>query len=317
MRGAARRNDASVGSTRTARALCAARPPSMICDMIRRFAIARGTAVLAALVLAASCRRSDPPSQSPAADTVHIDGSNGVLPLVQALADAYRADVPSAAIVLGGGLGSRARLEALVAGRIDVAVASHGLDSAALARDGLEAHRIAITPVVIGVHAGVAVRGASEAQVCDLLAGRLTSWAPLGGGTEGVHPHMRPESEVDTEVVRAGLPCMRDGEKTPGVTVVTVEETADMARALAETPGGVGVTTATVVEQSGGRIRALALDGVEPTAANVADGRYRLTRASYLVTRAPHSAAVASFLAYVRGENGARVLAANGSVPAL
>lgn len=298
--------------------------------MIHRFAIRQRAIALGALSIAASsCHPSTPaaraqsgavageeaPAESPAArDTVRIDGSNGVLPLVQALAQAYHVNAPSEAIVIGAGLGSRARLEALAAGRIDVAVASHGLDAAALARDGLEAHRIAITPVVIGAHAGVPVRGVSEAQLCDLLTGRSTSWVAPGGETVALRPHMRPESEVDTEVVRAEIACLRDAPIGPGVTIA--EETGDMARALAATPGAVGVTTATVVQRSAGKIRALALEGADPTPLNVRSGRYRLTRASYLVTRTPHSAAVARFLAFVRGQLGELVLTANGSLPA-
>ena len=249
----------------------------------------------------------------PIADTIRIDGSNGVMPLVAALADEYRITQPTSAISLGGGLGSKARLQALADRRIDIAVASHGLDEAALARDGMTAHRIALTPVVIGVHADVTVRGVSEAQACDLLTGRLTSWALLGGGNVAVRAYMRPESEVDTEVVRAGVSCLRQAGEEGAVTIV--QATGDMVRALAEIPGAVGVTTATVVQQSGGKIRALALDGVAPTPANTESGRYRLTRASYLVSNVMPSPAVVRFLDFARSTAGHTVLAANGSIP--
>ena len=291
--------------------------------------LARGHQALALALLAltvAACRttarRGAPiPAASgevaggmPVADTIRIDGSNGVMPLVAALADAYRTAHPSSRITLGGGLGSKARLQALAARRIDIAVASHGLDMAALALDGMSAHRIALTPVVIGVHAGVTVRGVSEGQACDLLTGRLTMWAPLGGGSGAVRAYMRTESEVDTEVVRAGVSCLRQAGEEGVVTIV--QETGDMVRALAEIPGAVGVTTATVVRQSGGKIRALSLDGVAPTLVNVESGRYRLTRDSYLVSHITPSRAVSRFLEFARSSAGRAVLAANGSIPA-
>jgi phosphate transport system substrate-binding protein len=245
---------------------------------------------------------------------VHIDGSNGVMPLVRALAEAYAAEVPGAVITFGEGLGSKARLDSLRAGHMDIALASHGLDTAALRAEGLGVHRIAATPVVFGVHAAsVGLAALPGARVCDLLAGRETSWRPLGDGRDlPVVVVVRPEAEVDMEVVRDGLACAHDLVITPAARVV--EETGDMARALATTEGAVGVTTATVTAQSGGAIRALALDGVAPTPAAVRDGRYPLARSSYLVARGDAHAGVARFLAFIASPAGQAVLEANGAV---
>ena len=62
-----------------------------------------------------------------AAEQILIDGSNGVRPLVAALVEAYRERQPDIAIEIGKGLGAKARLEALAAGKIDIAMASHGV----------------------------------------------------------------------------------------------------------------------------------------------------------------------------------------------
>ena len=60
------------------------------------------------------------------------------------------------------------------------------------------------------------------------------------------------------------------------------------------------MTTMTVVEQSQGKIRALSLNGVDPSGENVERKTYTLTRDSYLVTRAPPSPAVARFIEFIR-----------------
>ncbi|MCU0616424.1 MAG: substrate-binding domain-containing protein [Gemmatimonadaceae bacterium] len=245
---------------------------------------------------------------------VHIDGSNGVMPLVRALADAYVAEVPGAVVTFGEGLGSKARLDSLRAGHMDIALASHGLDTAALREEGLGVHRIAATPVVFGVHAAsVTLADLPSARACDVLAGRETSWRPLGDGRDlPIVVVVRPEAEVDMEVLRDGIACARELAITPSARVV--EETADMARALRETEGAMGVTTATVVAQSGGAIRALALDGVAPSPEAVREGRYPLTRSSYLVVRGDAHASVAWFLAFIASPSGQAVIEANGSV---
>lgn len=245
---------------------------------------------------------------------VLVDGSNGVMPLAMALAESYRTVEPGMMVSFGEGMGSAARIEALAQGRIDIALASHGLDTAALTRQGMVAHRVALTPVVLGVHAAVRVRDISESQLCDVVAGRVTNWSTLGAGDLAISAHVRPAAEVDSEVLRDGVACMKDLATGPDVHLA--ESTADMSRAISTTEGAVGVTTSTVVSRSGGSIRALSLNGVEPSASNVARGNYRLTRPSYLVTSARPPAAVSRFLAFVRGPRGAEAIAATGSVPA-
>lgn len=245
---------------------------------------------------------------------VHIDGSNGVMPLARALAEAYMAAEPGAVVTFGNGLGSRARLDSLRAGRMDIALASHGLDTAALRAEGMPVHRIAQTPVVFGVHsASVSLDGLPSSRLCDVLAGRETSWRPLGDGRDlPIVLVVRPEAEVDMEVLRDRVACAHDVVITP--SAVVVEETADMARAITNTEGAIGITTATVASQSGGAIRAMALDGVMPGVEAVREGRYALTRSSYLITRGDAHAGVARFLAFVASAEGQRVLEANGAV---
>jgi phosphate transport system substrate-binding protein len=257
--------------------------------------------------------RGERAADADALPPVHVDGSNGVMPLVRALAAAYVAEVPDAVVTFGAGLGSRARLDSLRAGRMDIALASHGLDTAALRTEGLAVHRIAETPVVLGVHAmSVSLAGLPASRLCDVLAGRETSWRPLGDGRDlPIVLMVRPEAEVDMEVLRDRVACAHDVAITPAARVV--EETADMARELAATEGAIGVTTATVVAQSGGAIRAMALDDVLPSVAAVRDGRYTLTRSSYLVARGNAHAGVDRFLAFIASPAGQRVLEANGA----
>lgn len=272
---------------------------------------------VAASLLVVGCGAESPPADvtdEGVPPAVHIDGSNGVMPLVRALAEAYAAEVPDAVITFGEGLGSKARLDSLRAGHMDVALASHGLDTAALRAEGLGVHRIAATPVVFGVHAAsVTLADLPSARACDVLAGRETSWRPLGDGRDlPIVVVVRPEAEVDMEVLRDGIACARDLTIAPSARVV--EETGDMARTLAATEGAIGVTTATVVAQSDGAIRALALDGAAPSPSAVREGRYPLTRSSYLVVRGDAHAGVARFLAFIASPAGQAVIEANGGV---
>jgi phosphate transport system substrate-binding protein len=253
------------------------------------------------------------PAQRPGTDTLRIDGSNGVMPLARAIGAAFQAHDPSVVVAIGGGLGGKARLEALGAGSIHIALASHGLDMADLERQGMVAHRLAVSPVVFAVHPSVTVSNLSAAQLCDAFSGRASTWASLGGAQLRLMPILRPENEVDTEVIRAGIPCLTGVAVPPSVAVV--ETTDDMARAIQSNVGAIGVTTSTVVQQNEGRMRAIAVDGVAATPDEVMSGRYRLVRPAYFVTGRKASPVVVRFLAYARSAAGQAVIRASGALP--
>jgi phosphate transport system substrate-binding protein len=246
-------------------------------------------------------------------EKVVVDGSTGVMPLVAALAKAYQERYPAVTVEMGKGLGTKARLQALANGKIDIALASHGLVAEELTRQGMAVHEIAKVGVVFGVNASVPTANVTDRQICDIYAGTVTNWKELEGPDLAIAPRTRPDSEVDAEVVRGKIVCLKELKMSEGVKVML--RSGDMAKELATTVGAIGMTTTTVVEQSRGQIKLLSLNGVIPSAENVERKIYALTRDSFLVTKAPPPPAVSRFLAFVRSSAGTVVIVANGAVP--
>lgn len=269
--------------------------------------------LVAALVSGGGCAAVPPPPAAHAGAATRIDGSTAVMPLASALADAWGRTTGAAPVTLGSGLGSAARLDALAQGRIDIALASHGIVPADMAAHGLVAHEVARAAVVFAVHETVAVASLTQQQVCAMYAGTLPSWHPVGALDRAVVPLARPAGEVDADVVLAGIPCFAAAAASGHARLVSRPET--MATLIASTPGAIGVTSMPFVERSAGAMRAVVLDGVAADTANVRSGRYPLVRPSYLVTRADPSPAVRAFLAFVRSDAGARTISASGAVP--
>ena len=241
-----------------------------------------------------------------------IDGSTGMAPLVDALGKAFT-EKRGVAVEVGKGLGTTARFEALSAGKIDIAMASHGLNVSDITNRGMTVHRIAMTPVVLGVQESVTAQGLTDAQICSIYEGRVWNWKELGGSDLVIAPLVRPESEVDMEVVREGISCFKNLKLPEGIR--SLARAGDMARALAETIGGVGMTSATFVSQSNGKIKALLLNGAAADEASVVSGKYRLTRDAFLVIGKAPSDAATAFIAFVRSPEGAAVIKANGAIP--
>jgi len=246
-------------------------------------------------------------------EKIVVDGSTGVMPLVSALAKAYEERYPAATVEMGKGLGTKARLQALADGKIDIALASHGLVADELTRRGMAVHEIAKVAVVFGVNASVLAASVTDRQICDIYAGTVTNWTELGGPDLAIAPRTRPDSEVDAEVVRGKIACLKELKMSERVKVMP--RSGDMAKELATSVGAIGMTTTTVVEQSRGQIKPLSLNSVIPSAENVERKIYTLTRDSFLVTKAPPPPGVSRFLDFVRSSAGTAVIVANGAVP--
>jgi phosphate transport system substrate-binding protein len=244
---------------------------------------------------------------------ITIDGSTGVMPLAASLAKAFQAQNPGVTVELGRGLGTKARLQALAEGKIDIALASHGLKVDEITRQEMAAHEIARMAVVFGVSATVPASNLTEQQICDVYAGKTSNWKALGGPELEIAPRTRPDTEVDAEVVRANIKCLAELRMPEAVKVMP--RSGDMANELAATAGAIGMTTMTVVEQSQGKIRALSINGIAPSAENVERKAYPLVRESFFVTKAPPPPTVARFLAFTRSPAGDEVIRANGAIP--
>ena len=247
------------------------------------------------------------------ADQIILDGSSGMLPLAKALAAAHRQRSSDPQVEIGNGLGTGARLRALAEGKIHIALASHGIKPEDVQKGGLKVIEVAKGAIVFAVNASVPVTNLTESQVCDAYSGRIRNWRPLGGPDSSVAVLTRPAAEVDPEVIRAKIGCFKELKEIETARVMA--RGGDMAKALAETPHALGMTSMTVVEQSAGKIRALTLNGTAPTAENVKSGRYLLTRDFLFVVKGEPTGPVKRFLDFVLSPEGDRVIQANGAVP--
>ncbi len=266
----------------------------------------RSLALLGAIIVAACAKEA-------ADERVRIDGSPGVLPLASEIGLAYQERTPGWYVIFGQGLGSSARIEALANDSIDIALASHSVDSTELAGKGFTVHHVADVPVGFAVNESVTVSDITEAQVCDIYRGRIRNWRELGGPDLPIVAVTRPKGEVDGDVMLAGIPCL--GALTMAPTVVTQELPADMSNFVASTPGAIGMMSATMIATAPELLKPLSLGGVAPSPENLAAGKYRLLRHSYFVTKASPAPPVQAFLDFIRSETGIGILRSEQAVP--
>lgn len=93
---------------------------------------------------------------------------------------------------------------------------------------------------------------------------------------------------------------------------VVTNSTSVVKLCIAGNPGAVGYLSYGALDES---VRALAIDGIAPTAATLADGSYPVMRSFYLAAPAELSSTAADFLRFIAGARGQAVTAEAGFVP--
>jgi phosphate transport system substrate-binding protein len=196
-------------------------------------------------------------------------------------------------------------LEALLAGKLDVAGAGRPLTSAER-RAGLVATVIALDAVTIYVHRTNPVKDLTREQLRDVLSGKVGSWKAVGGRDVPIVPMVEPPgSQRGTfallrEIVLEGAPI--------APVARAIELIRDQLAEVARTEGGICPASvgyfATVEPEVRDGVRAVTVDGTPPTDANIRSGSYLLARPMFLVTRGAPEGDVKTLLDYVLSREG-------------
>jgi phosphate transport system substrate-binding protein len=224
------------------------------------------------------------------------------------VASAFAAAQPLAIpIAVLPAIGSRGALRGVREGRLNVALTNLAPEGSAA--DGLRIVEYAQTPFVMAVRNDLPVQQLSSAELARLYGddGRFPD------GTRA-RPVMRPGDDVDNQLIASHSPAvasaLRAALERPGMlSAATDSDTADLIEA---TPGAFGGSTLAQMLSERRRMRALEVDGQPPTVEGLRNGRYRLFKRLYAITRAAPGAEVEAFIRFLLSAPGRAVLGAHG-----
>lgn len=247
-----------------------------------------------------------------AQNRVTVGGAGSMVPVIQELARAFEAKHgPQGMEVMTNSLGSGGGIKGAEAGRLAIGLTGRELKDGE--KGALVYRKLALMPVVIAAHGSLPVNGITSAQLCGIYGGSIRSWKAVGGPDAPVVALTRNEDDSDKEALREHVGCYK-GLKESAEAVV-LSSGSGMTSALASRPGAIGLTTHEAVLKSQGRIKALALDGVQPGADTVAAGKYRLSKVFAVVTRGQPQGAAKGFLDFAAGAEGQKIMSSTGLVP--
>ena len=248
-------------------------------------------------------------SAAKAAEEIKVGGTGAALGTVRLLAEKFSQSNPGIRITTVGNLGSAGGIKAVGSGAIALAVTSRPLNESERRR-GVAQLEYARTPFVFAVSDKSAVGSITLIELAGIYSGRIRKW-PDGSPIRLV---LRPPSDIDTEIVKGLTPALEQGvaaaEKRPGVQFSVNDQ--DAAGDLERIPGAIGPSTLALILSERRALRALKLEGVEPTPANAAEGAYPLYKQMFFVTGAQRPVAVERFIAFVQSPAGRKILLKNG-----
>ncbi|MFA6313584.1 MAG: substrate-binding domain-containing protein [Sterolibacterium sp.] len=273
--------------------------PKSLCRISRHW---RGVAAATALLLCAW-------HGSAGADELRIGGTGSALGTMQLLAEAFAAGRPDIKIKIVPSLGSAGGIQAVASAAIDVAVSSRPLKEHEL-KLSIREFEYGRTPFVFAVGAKSRIVETTLAQLVAIYAGQQTTW-PDGSPVRLV---LRPASDSDSQMIRnlsaEMAAALALAGKRPGIRIsVTDQEAADD---LERIPGAIGPAALTLILSERRKLRALRLDGKDPTPKNLASGEYRYFKRLFVVTESRRPVVASQFVAFIQTPAGRKILADTG-----
>ena len=267
---------------------------------MRTWTAAMTVAMLAA-GLAGGCRHS---SKS----TVSLHGSTSIQPFAEILGQEFEKKNPGVRVDPQGG-GSTAGITALANGIADI-----GTCSRALSEKEAKSYRpitIAIDGLAVVVHPSNPVKGLTLEQARRIFTGEIGNWKEVGGADHAIALNVR-EAGSGTQEAFAHLVM-----KTAAVNnrAAVYSSNGEVKGMIKNDPNAIGYMSLGLVGD-GSAVRAVAIDGVEATLKNVADGSYALWRPFLFVVKGTPRLEVQKFIDYVLSDEGQALLEKDGLVRA-
>ena len=242
-----------------------------------------------------------------AASSVSTDGSTSMEKVIGALGEAFQNDTGITFTYNPTGSGSG--IKAVQEGRCDIGLSSRDLK--AEEKDaGLTGTVLAYDGIAIIVNPENPVNDMSVETIAKIYKGEITNWSEVGGN--------------DAEIVLIGREAgsgTRDGfESITGTEDACkyrqeLTSTGDVITTVAQNPGAIGYASVASVKDT---VKAVTVDGVAATEANIKDGSYVVQRPFVLVTKADTqlSESAQNFFDYITSADANEIISAAGVVPA-
>lgn len=221
-------------------------------------------------------------------------GSSALQPLVEEAANQYMNNNQGATINVQGG-GSGTGLSQISEGAVDIG----NSDIFAEEKDGIDAskivdHKVAVVGMGPVVNKEVGVDGLSKQQLIDIFTGKVKNWKEVGGKDQEVVVINRAEG--------SGTRAVFEKQALDGAATIQAQEqdsSGTVQKIVSETPGAISYLAFSYFNDS---IKALKVDEVEPTEANVETNDWTIWAYEHMYTNGEPKGLTKEFLDFMLGD---------------
>lgn len=241
--------------------------------------------------------------------SISMVGSTSMEKFANALSESFMEKYPNVTVTAEF-VGSGAGVEAVNNGTADIGNSSRNLKDEEKA-GGVAENIVAIDGIAVVVDAANGVEDLTKQQLSDIYEGKVTNWKDAGGNDAPIVVVGR-ESGSGTRSAFEELLGLEDICKYSN----ELDSTGAVMAKVASTPGAIGYVSLDVLDDT---VKALKLEGAEPTEENIKAGSYFLSRPFVMATKgdlSEQSDLVKALFDYIYSEEGTEIVKSVGLIAA-
>ncbi|WP_299094010.1 phosphate ABC transporter substrate-binding protein [uncultured Metabacillus sp.] len=266
--------------------------------------------VLFLVVVLSACNNSNHKSESStnnSSDTIAISGSTSVGPLAEKIAEKYK-EKNEVNIEINQ-IGSSAGITNAISGVSEIGMSSRDLKEEEKA-SGLIETIIAYDGIVVVTHPSNKVENLTMEQVKDIFTGKVTNWKELGGDDMEIVVVSREDGSGSRDAFQE-IVGYSSGELVKSSIIASGN--GNIKTTVATNKHAVGFISFEYIDPS---ISTVKINGVEATAENVLQQKYRLSRPFLFVHKDGQlTDAGQQFIEYILSAEGQAIVAESGAIP--
>ena len=207
--------------------------------------------------------------------SISMVGSTSMEKLANAVSEAFMEKYPKVTVTAEF-VGSGAGIEAVTNGTADIGNSSRNLKDEEKA-NGVTENIVAIDGIAVVVDPANTVENLTKDQLTSIYDGSVTNWKDVGGNDAPIVVVGR-EAGSGTRGAFEELLKLEDACKYSN----ELDSTGAVMAKVASTPGSIGYVSLDVLDDT---VKAVKLDGAEPTEENIKAGKYFLSRPFVMATK--------------------------------
>ncbi|HHF2866261.1 TPA: phosphate ABC transporter substrate-binding protein [Vibrio alginolyticus] len=249
------------------------------------------------------------------AKEINISGSTSVARVMDVLAEEYNKTHPDDYVAVQG-IGSSAGITMVNKGVAEIGMSSRYLTESEKGED-LNVYPIAYDGLAVVVNRTNSVEHLSQQQLFDIYKGKIKNWKEVGGADQPIAVVTREASSGSRYSFESllGLTKIVNDRLVSDISPnnLVVNSNSMVKTIVNHNTRAIGFISVGSVDRS---IKAIQLDGIDPTSTNISNHKYKLARPFLVLYKVDKiSDAGKGFIAFLRSEQGQKAIADYGYTP--